>query len=426
MLFTLGPGSDILSGQCRPVCVLVVDDDCAVRSSFVRVLRHDGYDVLTAGSGTEALRMVTERQPDVVVSDIAMPGVDGVAFLRAVRSLHPDIPVIFATGVPTLDSAIEAIEGHVDAYLRKPVAPWALRLAVRRAEHRSRQRSFDSQLSALCAPPEQGTTPADTWVVAPAEGDIFERALNSIRLDYQPIVRSRDGEIHGYEALLRSEWMSPPELVELASRVGQIHRLGRRVRKMAAARFVAEPSDALLFINLHPHDLSDDELLDPDSILSKIASRVVLEVTEYASLEGIPQLQSRLSSLRALGFRIALDDLGDRHANLGAITLLEPDLIKLSMSLVRNIHRERTKRALVGSLVGAARELGAEIVAEGVESDQELEVLIRLGVDFLQGYLFARPSDDLRPSSIPPALGGQWGRMSAPAVPSHFEGLENV
>jgi EAL domain-containing protein (putative c-di-GMP-specific phosphodiesterase class I) len=121
------------------------------------------------------------------------------------------------------------------------------------------------------------------------------------------------------------------------------------------------------------------------------ANRVVLEITERASLERVKDVKAKLSELRRIGFRIATDDLGAGYAGLTSFATLEPEFVKLDMSLVRDIDRNHTKEALVRSMASVCKELGMMVVAEGVETPQECDRLVALGCDFLQGYLLAKP-----------------------------------
>jgi EAL domain-containing protein (putative c-di-GMP-specific phosphodiesterase class I) len=147
----------------------------------------------------------------------------------------------------------------------------------------------------------------------------------------------------------------------------------------------------LFFVNLHPEDLLDATLFLADSPFTALAEHVVLEITERMSLDHVSHVQEKVGSLRKLGFKIALDDLGAGYAGLTSFTLLEPEFVKLDMSLVRDIHETPTKRKIVRSMVSLCHDMGKQIVAEGIESAQERDVLVDLGCDLLQGYLFAKP-----------------------------------
>jgi EAL domain-containing protein (putative c-di-GMP-specific phosphodiesterase class I) len=116
-----------------------------------------------------------------------------------------------------------------------------------------------------------------------------------------------------------------------------------------------------------------------------------LEVTERSSLGGLDDVQARVAELRKLGFRIAIDDLGAGYAGLTSFALLEPEIVKIDMTLTRGIDKSAVKQKLVSSLTGLCREMNMTIVTEGVETAAERDTLVGLGCDLLQGYLFAKP-----------------------------------
>jgi EAL domain-containing protein (putative c-di-GMP-specific phosphodiesterase class I) len=159
------------------------------------------------------------------------------------------------------------------------------------------------------------------------------------------------------------------------------------------------PTDALIFINIHPLDLTNDSLYALRAPLTAHAGRLVLEVTERSSLQRIDDLSSRIERLRDLGYRIAVDDLGAGYAGLSSFSQLEPDIVKLDMALVRGIDSSSSKSSLVRSMVQVCtQDLGMRVVCEGVETSAERDTLERLGATLLQGYLFARPERGFRDS----------------------------
>jgi EAL domain-containing protein (putative c-di-GMP-specific phosphodiesterase class I) len=147
----------------------------------------------------------------------------------------------------------------------------------------------------------------------------------------------------------------------------------------------------MLFVNLHTQDLLDDDLYDASRPLARIAHRVVLEITERASLHSVHDVQGRIGRLRSMGFRIAIDDLGAGYAGLTSFAQLEPEVVKLDMSLVRDVHEQPTKQTLVRTMIAMCSELGMKVVAEGIETPAERATIVELGCDLLQGFLFARP-----------------------------------
>jgi len=222
------------------------------------------------------------------------------------------------------------------------------------------------------------------------------RCLATLTMHFQPIVHASTRARFGYEALLRSTDKSLPHpgaILDAAERLERIPALGRAVRAQSA-KVIAEapPERGVVFINLHLLDLFDKQLTSPFSPLSKVAGRVVLEITERTSLDGEADVRFRVAELRELGFKIAIDDLGGGHARMGTFTPLDCDYVKLDMSLVRDIDKHQMKQRLVRSVIELCREQGTKIVGEGVETDAEARVLVELGCDYLQGYLIAKPA----------------------------------
>jgi len=176
--------------------------------------------------------------------------------------------------------------------------------------------------------------------------------------------------------------------------------LGRAIRLAATEPAHRMPEGAMLFVNLHTQDLLDENLFDPEMPIARMANRVVLEITERSSLHAIRDVQARIARLRAMGFRIAVDDLGAGYAGLTSFAQLEPEVVKLDMSLVRGVHAQPTKQTLVRTMITMCRELGMQVVAEGIETPDERDAIVEAGCDLLQGYLFARPAPPFPPAAL--------------------------
>ena len=220
---------------------------------------------------------------------------------------------------------------------------------------------------------------------------------------YQPIVRWSARATYAHEALVRTSEVTVPHpgaLLDLAERLDSLPQLGHRIRGLVAEPLDRAPADSLLFVNLHSHDLCDERLFDPESPLAKMAHRVVLEITERANLDCIDDPVGRISRLKRLGFRIAVDDIGAGYAGLNSIVTLAPDIVKLDMTLVRGIDGDGLKQKLVGALIELCAGMSVDLIAEGVETHAELQTLLTLGCDLFQGYLFARPA--------PPFITADW------------------
>ena len=348
--------------------VLLIEDDPLVLESSVRLLRRAGHDV-------RAVRSVEEAQPhltavDVVVTDLGLPGYTNTRVLEVLREQDRQVPIVVVTGQPSVATAAAAVELGATRYLVKPVAPELLH-------------------SALAAALTQGGTRA-------LQGQ-FQRALGTLWFAYQPIVDWSTGAVYGWEALVRGTETGlsrPDELLDAAQRLDQLQRFGRSVRERIVESPHALPPARALFVNLHPSELDDPRLFTDDEALHQLAPACVLEITERASLD-LDDTAERLEQLRARGYRIALDDLGAGYAGLTALARIRPDIVKLDMSLVRGVERNASQRAVIRSVVGLGRELGYDVVAEGVETEAELDTVTGLGVRFVQGYLFAKPTPSL-------------------------------
>jgi EAL domain-containing protein (putative c-di-GMP-specific phosphodiesterase class I)/CheY-like chemotaxis protein len=371
--------------------VLVVDDDDDLRDTCAEVLAAAGYRVDTAADGAAAMNLIWMTPLDVVLTDIAMPGMDGLQLLRSVRARDLDVPVLLMTGDPTVETAVQALEHGALKYLRKPIQEADLIAAVEHAVRLHRMAMLKRE--ALTHLGARDKLLGDRASLEAGLG----RALATLRMAYQPIVRADDRRVYGYEALVRVEeptLPNPGALFDAAERLGCVTELGRAIRETVAASM--ENMDGLadgiiVFVNLHSIELSDDALFAPDSPLSKHAKSVVLEITERASLEATPDLRRRVSELRGLGYKIAVDDLGAGYAGLTSFAALEPEVVKLDMTLVRGVDHEPIRRKLVGSMTELCRQLGILVVAEGVETEAERDALVDLRCDLLQGYLFGRP-----------------------------------
>lgn len=368
--------------------VLVADDDPSFVALVERYLVLAGFQVEVANDGGEALEMLQDAEPDVLLADIGMPNVDGIDLARAARKQYPDMQVVLMTADPTVRSAMSAVELGALCYLAKPFERKDLILTVERAvTERGKASERRSALGLLRSYEDEQRRTVERKAA-------FEEALGALWIAYQPIFRADGQTVFGCEALLRSSDLrisAPAGMLEAAEQLGEIHKLGRIVRAHAAAPFLAQPDGPVLFVNLHSTDLLDDELYSASSPLAQIASRVVLEITERAPLDNIDDLVARTAKLRSMGYRLAIDDLGAGYAAMWIVAMLEPEIVKLDMSLVRNVHENRTKSHIVRHLVGMAHDSSALVVAEGIETEREKQALIELGCDFLQGYLLGRP-----------------------------------
>jgi EAL domain-containing protein (putative c-di-GMP-specific phosphodiesterase class I)/CheY-like chemotaxis protein len=383
-----GGGRPGATSQTAASEIMIVDDEPITARGYARALTSAGYKVTVAGAGREGATLARSKHFDAIVSDISMPDMDGLALLRDIRQSDLDVPMIFMTGSPALETAMEAIEYGAFRYLLKPVPLDSLLEVVHRAVavHKlARVRREASALKEL-----EGKQLGDR---AGLEAR-FTSAVDKLWVAAQPIVSWSGRSIFAYETLLRTDeptLRSPLDFFDAAERLGKAAELGRIIRRHVAALIGGTRPAGHVFVNLHPADLEDPELYAEDGALTPFASQVVLEITERAALDGIHELGSRVTQLRKFGYRIAIDDLGAGYAGLTSFAQLEPEVVKVDMSLVRGIDKSPVKQKLVRSIIALCTELGIQLVAEGIETPEERDALINLGGDLCQGYLFAKP-----------------------------------
>ncbi len=369
--------------------ILVVDDDPLVRRSVARVLIASGYEVVTSHDGRDAVARAHASQFDAILSDIAMPSMDGIELLRQIRQRDLLVPVILITGEPAVTTAVLAIEFGVLNYLTKPVSNEDILKVVEKAVQLHRVARVKQQAAELMG--RSRGLPVDR---AGLEAS-FQRFLDTFWMAFHPIVDPRTRTVFGFEALLRSNeptLPTPESVLDAAERLGVLTPLARQIRARTAERMLAAPPGCVVFVNLHVTDLLDPTLSALESPLSRHAHRVVLEITERASLDEVSDAKSRILRLRQMGFKIAVDDMGAGYAGLTSFALLEPEFVKLDMSLVRSVDTSLTKQKVIRSMTSLSKDMGMRIVAEGVETVAECHMLTELGCDYLQGFLFARPA----------------------------------
>jgi EAL domain-containing protein (putative c-di-GMP-specific phosphodiesterase class I)/GGDEF domain-containing protein len=244
----------------------------------------------------------------------------------------------------------------------------------------------------------------------------------SFDIHFQPLVAIDRAEIFAFEALTRAPadgpLHSPLVLFETAARCGRLVELERLIVRRAAERFKELGLPGQLFLNV----TADTLLAARDRVgalaqelqaLGLATSRIVVELTETRPIDDLAQLGDTLDALRAHGFRLALDDLGEGFASLRRWMEMRPDFVKIDRHFIDGIAQDPLKQQFVRSIVEMAATSGGDVVAEGLEQEPDLEVLRRLGITICQGYLFARPSAHPRP-----LLGAQWsGRLATAAQP---------
>lgn len=217
-------------------------------------------------------------------------------------------------------------------------------------------------------------------------------AGQQVRVVWQPIVDLHRYTIFSYEALARTtskDYPGPPALFKAAVEQKACGVLGRTLRDMA----IAGCPDFPLFLNIHPNEFDENWLVRPDDPIFLHERDIYLEITESVPLSHFALCNSILREVRGKGIYLAVDDLGSGYSNLKYIADLAPEIVKLDRCLVAGLKKDTRLHKLVTAIVRLCNDLGAKVVAEGIETPGELHAALETGVRYGQGYLFARPND---------------------------------
>jgi EAL domain-containing protein (putative c-di-GMP-specific phosphodiesterase class I)/GGDEF domain-containing protein len=229
--------------------------------------------------------------------------------------------------------------------------------------------------------------------------DDLKRSLRerAVYIDLHPILVADTQQVYGYEALARGmlrTLRSPEIMFDVAAEADLLWELGRLCRSKAIEAMKHRLTRGeFLFLNVDPHDFADPEFSQLDREVAD-PQRVVIEITERTAIKDYPKFRERLKALRERGYRFAVDDAGSGYAGLGSIANLEPDFIKLDISLINCIDTNFIKQNLVETMVRFANDQGAKVIAEGVERAEEYDTVKGLGVHLVQGFFLHRPSEN--------------------------------
>ncbi len=374
--------------------VLLVDDEPKVLASLRRCLA-ERFDLTCAGSGDEALAIVERDGPfAAIVSDVRMPGMDGLTLLREMRRRVPETVRLVLSGHADFAAVVAAInEGAVFRFHTKPVAPEVL---------------TESLECALVRHHKERT--AGGWVDPGKDlvRDVAEirRAManGDLRLYLQPQWRVGSETVIGAEALVR--WNHPERglllpgaflgAVEAGDLVGELtsHMLDLACAEL---RHWAEQDLPAMRIAVNATALDFGDNSFPARVMRVLERHGVapagleMELTEGLAIADIPGTQAVVKSLRGHGVVTSIDDFGSGHATLGWLRKLPVSKLKIDRMFVEDLTVDAEAYRMLETIVTLARDLRLSVLAEGVETMAQMELVRRAGCDAVQGFLVARP-----------------------------------
>ena len=395
--------------------VLVVDDEAVNVDLLTKMLTRAGYtNVASTTDSSRVMRLVSTFEPDLIVLDLHMPDPNGFAIMSELEgTLQPNefLPVLVLTADATEITKIRALGDGATDFLTKPFEYPELLLRLQnlltlRNQHQMLRRSNISMATTI----EEQQRAASAQQERSREITLRTEAVlaeSGPRMVYQPIVDLTDGSLLSVEALARFPEQPHDDPTTWFREAHEV-RLGVQLELAALSAALRDldqlPPDCDLALNASPETLRSPALRYV--LQSAPAERLVIEVTEHEPVEDYPALVASLADLRELGMRIAVDDAGAGFASLHHILELRPDIVKLDRNLIQDLDKSPVRRSLVASLQHFSSEVDVLLVAEGIETVEELEALKSLGIRVGQGFLLADPSELPVPTPRVPGLGG--------------------
>lgn len=398
-------GATLPHGGLLDATILMVDDQPANLAILSRLLERAGYaNLVSTTDPNRALELFEAHRPDLVLLDLHMPGSDGFEVMERLRPLtaaETYLPILILTADATPEAKRRALSMGAMDFLTKPFDVVEVMLRINNLletralylELAERNVRLEARLKA------QDHAVDELRVKSARIGLLLDAGGPAAAL--QPIADLATGRVTGAEALARFE-VEPRRAPDVwfgeAQEVGLGAELEISAVRAAVRRVDELPEGAYLSVNVSPPVALLPDFLQ--AVEDVHPTRLVLEVTEHARIEDYDRLEDGLRPLRERGVRLAVDDAGAGFASLRHILRLRPDYIKLDLSLTRDVDTDPARRALAVALTTFASEIGAAVVAEGIETASELRALRDLGVGYGQGYFLARPSFDPVPAYV--------------------------
>ncbi|HWL91293.1 MAG TPA: EAL domain-containing protein [Actinomycetota bacterium] len=376
--------------------LMLADDEAPILEAMCELMSTDRYiDVVgTARDAGEAIHLAELHEPDVALLDVRMPGGGGSRAAREIRRRSPETRIVALSASTDPRTVASMVRAGAMGYVGKDQPADE----VLRAIHRSVDGRASIAVDRLGEVAERLAEHQASQVVQIAERarvstDRIEEAIHGevIQIVFQPIMDLADGRIRGVEALTRfmtKPRRSPETWFAEAATHGLLTQLELAAATRAFEHIDRIPEGVYLSVNVSPETLCEPRLAQMLQALPP--GRVVLELTERSPID-YEEARAHLAGLRALGCRLAIDDVGSGFSGLGHLVELSPDLVKFDRSLVGDVDTDGTKGKLISRLTSFAAEVGMEIVAEGIETTAELDTLRALDVETGQGFLLGRP-----------------------------------
>lgn len=378
--------------------LLIVDDEPQVRKLLETLLHHEGYQTVSASSGEEALQVVAQQAPDLILLDIMMPGMDGYEVASQLKSddVTAGIPIIMLSALSDPGARVSGLESGAEEFISKPIERIELSLRVRNLLRLTAHGERADNLRQALQPD------VDRRDLESALRQAVER--NEFIVHYQPKVELATDQLCALEALLRWDRpghgaVSPAVFVPVLESLGLIVAVGRWVIEAVCQQIAAWQRSAIgaveVSVNVSGHQLIEGDLIaDIARILAQTGVAphwLEVELTEGSLMENTQHTIASLQRLHAMGVKISIDDFGTGYSSLAYLRRFPIDTLKIDIAFIREVTSNPQDAAITRTIIELAHSLNLRVVAEGVETQAQLAFLKDAGCDQIQGYLFSRP-----------------------------------
>ena len=390
--------TDHVPTATSPARVLIAEDDPAMRTALASLIGSDPRLQLVGSAPDAEAAIVAARQlrPDVCVVDVSMPGGGGRHATREIRAAVPEARVLALSGREDRSTVVDMLRAGAAGYVVKGTDADELLDAIHRTARGRATLSRTVTEGVVGELAEHLARDEDTRRERAGVAERIQRTIDHrlLVMALQPICELGSREPIGFEALARfalAPARTPDVWFAEAAEVGLQLDLEIAAVEAALETLPALAPTMFLSVNVSPETIVCPRFLR--TILGTgLGEQIVVEVTEHAPIADYDAVNAAMDRLRAHGVRLAVDDAGAGFASLQHIVRLAPDLIKIDGELTRNVDSDRSRRALTSALIAFAHETGATIVAEGLETNDQIETLRELGVRIGQGFQLGRPT----------------------------------
>ncbi len=393
----VAPQADLSLSTSR---IVIIDDVEETVTLLRRILAGAGLGLVdTFTDSKKGLESCLESPPDLLLLDLHMPGLNGLKLLEQLQDrLAYDVflPVIVLTGDATAETKRRALAAGAKDFLTKPYDRVEVVFRVRNTLETAQFYKSVSQHNRYLQRYIEERTKSERQLRAhrKVQRERIDQVIsaNDFSIVFQPICDLSSNRITGFESLSRfpgQPQRTPDKWFADATDVGMGPELELLAVRKAIEFLPDLPQGNFISVNVSPAVATQSQLV---SLCAVDPGHVVVELTEHTQVDDYAEIIENLNRLRELGVRIAVDDTGAGFAGLEFLVRLRPDVIKLDRSLVAGIDGDPAKRAMAAALVLFAREIGATVIGEGIETTTELQILTDLGCDWGQGFLLGVPS----------------------------------